>query len=98
MGIAQQATDRLILSAIRHLRSHVKQKPLVLIGASSVKIRYIGTSKARVIFPERIDARNGVAVLDARDVAAKQTRTFLNVTLRYWFLFSQLFQTFANNH
>ena len=66
--------------------------------ASSVKIRYIGTSRARVIFPERIDARNGVAVLDARDVASKQTRTFLNITLRYWFLFSQLFQSFANNH
>ena len=52
---------------------------------SSVKRPYIGTSSARASFP-------------AFRWPERQTRTFLYVTLRYLFLFSQLLQLFANDH
>jgi hypothetical protein len=49
-------------------------------------------------FLERFDGGNGVAIFDAGDVAAKQTCTLFDITLRKIFFLAQGAKTIANNH
>lgn len=49
-------------------------------------------------FSKGFDCWNRVSIFRARDVATKQSRFALDVTLRKIFLFSDLPQPFSNNH
>ena len=47
-----------------------------------------GNFESAVHFLQRFDARDGVSLLDARDVATQEARALLDVTLREVFLFA----------
>ena len=47
---------------------------------------------------ERLDRRNGMTVLDARDVAAKQAGALFDVALRKFLCFTQQTNSFADYH
>src|SRR6266403_2649529 len=49
-------------------------------------------------FLQRFDCRNGMTILDARDVAAKQACALFNVTLRELLFLTKFAESFADNH
>ena len=49
-------------------------------------------------FFQRFDGRNGVAIFDAGDVAAKQTGSLLDITLGEFLFFAQSAKPVTDNH
>src|SRR5882724_4685727 len=49
-------------------------------------------------FLQRLHCRNGMTVLNARDVAAEQAGTLLDVTLRELLFLTKFAESFADNH
>jgi hypothetical protein len=59
--------------------------------------RRANSARSRHFF-QSFNSGNRVTVLHARDVAAQQTRAFLDVALRQILLFAQSLQSFSYNH
>jgi hypothetical protein len=49
-------------------------------------------------FFQRLNGRNGMAVLDTRDVATEEAGAFLDITLGEFLFFAQSAKTVADNH
>jgi hypothetical protein len=59
-------------------------------------LRGIGTASRKLF--RRLDGRNGVTVLHARNAAAKQSCSLFNIPLRYFFLLSNRTQPMPDVH